>query len=277
MSKPSTTLKVIEVVSPQAATPQSMSPQALQAVLENTLDGIMVVDRDKQIVFLNPASEKILGWSRAEVMGQRCSDVVHCHTCTGMGFHTSLCPVLEMMEKGTQRKDPVEMLITTRSGEERWIEVNYAAITDEQGEFRYGVSSFRDITDRKRFEAEVIKAKTLATLGVFASELAHEVKNPLNAIDLQLLLLQRALHKAGGDAQAELREIIAVVKEELARLNNLVEDFLCFAKSGSLQLQTSDLRLLLEELIMLITSQAHRHQVTIESRLLPSLPPLRID
>ncbi len=270
-------LKIIEVEATHSPESTSMSQQDLRAVLESTRDGIMIVDQEKNIVFLNPASEKVIGWKREEVMGRRCSDVVHCHTCTGMGFHTSLCPLLELMHEGKERKDPVEMLITTKAGEERWIEVHYSAILDPQGNFRYGVSSFRDITDRKRFEEAVIKAKTLATLGEFASELAHEVKNPLNAIDLQFLLLQRELSKDPAYDRPEIREIIEVLKEEVTRLNSLVEDFLSFAKSGSLHLQTSDIRLLMEELITLITSQAHRHQVKIVSRLADDLPSIRID
>lgn len=270
-------LKIIEVEATHSPEIISMSQQDLRAVLESTRDGIMIVDQEKNIVFLNPASEKVIGWKREEVTGRRCSDVVHCHTCTGMGFHTSLCPLLELMHEGKERKDPVEMLITTKMGEERWIEVHYSAIRDPQGNFRYGMSSFRDITDRKRFEEAVIKAKTLATLGEFASELAHEVKNPLNAIDLQFLLLQRELSKDPAYDRPEIREIIEVLKEEVTRLNSLVEDFLSFAKSGSLHLQTSDIRLLMEELITLITSQAHRHQVKIVSRLADDLPTIRID
>jgi PAS domain S-box-containing protein len=277
MKKRQKALQIIEVVPSPASLHGTISQQDLQAVLESTRDGIMIVDQEKNIVFLNPASEKIIGWKREEVMGKRCSDVVHCHTCTGMGFHTSLCPLLEMMREGKERKDPVEMLITTKAGEERWIEVHYAAIRDVQGHFRYGVSSFRDITERKWFEEAVVKAKTLATLGEFASELAHEVKNPLNAIDLQFLLLQRELQKDPSHARPEIWEIVGVLKEEVTRLNNLVEDFLSFAKSGSLQLQTCDMRVLVEELITLITSQAHRHQVKIVSRLAEQLPLVRID
>ena len=48
----------------------------------------------------------------------------------------------------------------------------------------------RDITEEKMFNEEFVRAKTLSTLGQYSNELAHEIKNPLNSINIQMLLLE---------------------------------------------------------------------------------------
>ena len=58
----------------------------------------------------------------------------------------------------------------------------------------------RDITEEKMFNEEFVRAKTLSTLGQYSNELAHEIKNPLNSINIQMLLLEREIgkHKLGS-------------------------------------------------------------------------------
>ena len=61
----------------------------------------------------------------------------------------------------------------------------------------------RDITEEKMFNEELVRSRTLSTLGQYSNELAHEIKNPLNAINIQMSLLEREIVKHDLSSQGK--------------------------------------------------------------------------
>jgi signal transduction histidine kinase len=87
----------------------------------------------------------------------------------------------------------------------------------------------RDVTRALAEEARQRRSEKLAALGTMAAGLAHEIRNPLNGAQLHLTVIQRGLTEAH-----ELAEAVTMVSSELARLNDLVSDFLDFARPHAL-------------------------------------------
>jgi signal transduction histidine kinase len=123
----------------------------------------------------------------------------------------------------------------------------------------------------------LVRSKTLATLGQYSNELAHEIKNPLNAINIQMSLLEREIVKHDLSTGKELAEVVKVVKEEISRLNKLAKDCLSFSKSGDLNRTEEDIGLIFEELLSLITPHADLNGVSICLKISKSFPQILVD
>jgi len=100
-------------------------------------------------------------------------------------------------------------------------------------------------------EAEVQTADRLAYLGTLAGGLAHEIRNPLNAINLNLQMLEEDLSGGGSDA-AELAALLKGTKQEIKRLDRLASNFLVYAKPLEPEHKEFDLGLLVDEIIQLL-------------------------
>lgn len=130
-----------------------------------------------------------------------------------------------------------------------------------------------DVTEQRELERRAVEAEALASLGKLTAGLAHEIRNPLNAASLQLELIGRTTTKLDDQ---ELRDAIArrvgIVREELARLTNLLSDFLDLARPRALTFEAVDLPAVLGEVATFEEPAAREAGVTIEVRASDDVP-----
>jgi signal transduction histidine kinase len=113
----------------------------------------------------------------------------------------------------------------------------------------------RAYKDLKDAQARMIQSEKLAAVGTFASGLAHEVRNPLNSVALQLSLLERRAAPLEQKVSSEIKELIGVIREEVKRLDGLVTDFLELSRAGRLQRRPASLDALLDDVTRLLRRQ----------------------
>jgi signal transduction histidine kinase len=118
----------------------------------------------------------------------------------------------------------------------------------------------------RRLEAQRFEAEEMAALGALAANLAHEIRNPLNSINLNLELLDEDLSEDAPAARASL----ASTRAEVGRLAGLVSDFLTYARPGEPEVEPVRVDRLLEDVCDFLTAEAHRSGVHL--RLKPALP-----
>ena len=97
-----------------------------------------------------------------------------------------------------------------------------------------------EIQERKRLEAAKLQAERLAMVGTMAAQVAHEVRNPLGSITLNLDLLQKEFRKlADGETRSpeEGSGLVIEVREEVHRIQRVLEDYLQFARLPKPQLR----------------------------------------
>ena len=239
-------------------------------------DGVFMFDKDRKIVLFNPACEQIVGYSQEEITKNDyiCLDIFKCHSSDGNCLE--MCPGLDLFEE-KRTKIAREYLIKTKEGKQKRVITNYSIIKDETYVVEYVVGVMRDITEEKLFNDELVRSKTLSTLGQYSNELAHEIKNPLNAINIQMSLLEREIGKYGLGTGEELADIVKVVKEEISRLNKLAKDCLSFSKSGDLDRTEEDIVQIIEQLLSLITPHADLNGVNICLTMLQDCPHILVD
>jgi len=239
-------------------------------------DGVFMFDKDRKIVLFNPACEQIVGYSREEITNNdySCLDIFDCHSLDGECL--AICPGLDLFEE-KRTKIAREYFIKTKEGKQKRVITNYSIIKDNYNRIEYVVGVMRDITEEKMFNEELVRSRTLSTLGQYSNELAHEIKNPLNAINIQMSLLEREIGKHDLSTGEELADVVKVVKEEISRLNKLATDCLSFSKSGDLNRTEEDIGQVFEALLSLITPYADLNGVNIYLTMLGDCPQILVD
>lgn len=114
-------------------------------------------------------------------------------------------------------------------------------------------------------------------VGLLASGLAHEIRNPLNAMSMNLQMLEEELESAGGMPDQEHRELLESTKSEIKRLDGLVNNFLAYARPGSPQFRSLDLNQVVNEVLKFLENDFRQSQIGLESDLEPLLPNVEID
>ncbi len=119
-------------------------------------------------------------------------------------------------------------------------------------------------------------AEKLAAVGTMTAGLSHEIRNPLNAAALQLSVLERRIQRLGKEAQPDLLEPLTVVKDEIRRLDHILEDFLQFARPREFAARPVDVVPVVSRVLDLLGGEAERRGIRLERDLQP-VPPIAGD
>jgi signal transduction histidine kinase len=116
-------------------------------------------------------------------------------------------------------------------------------------------------------ERQLEKAERLSALGQLAAGVAHEIRNPLNAISMASQRLKRDFNPSDPDKADEFQTMTGVIRDEIRRLNGIIEEFLSFSKSRRLELRDYPIASLLQKIINLIQEEAKEKGITIHADL----------
>ena len=135
------------------------------------------------------------------------------------------------------------------------------------------------IEELQSAQARLLQNRKMAVLGTFASGLAHEVRNPLNSMGLQLSILERRIKRLEGSVGAELRDLCDIIRSEISRLDGLVGDFLLFSSTNRLQHGNGSLDDIADEVLRLLGPEAEQADVVLTRAYLPGprLPLVPLD
>lgn len=123
----------------------------------------------------------------------------------------------------------------------------------------------------------MMRNERLAAIGTLAASLAHEVRNPLNSINLQLVLLSRRMQRLEEPARSEVARIVETAGREIERLDELVEEFLSLSTIDRLQRSEADATALVRDVMDLMTPTARIRGIAISEEIDGGLPRLRLD
>jgi signal transduction histidine kinase len=162
------------------------------------------------------------------------------HACIPLKFEASTVGVLNVAARPGELFSEDELSFLETLGHQIGLAV-------ERGRHRLGE---RDAQDR------VVQQEKMAVLGTFASGLAHEVRNPLNSIGLQLTVLERRIARGAPQLAEQTSAVALTIRDEVRRLDRLVSDFLLFARSGRLLAADGDLDAVAADVVTLLAPEA---------------------
>jgi signal transduction histidine kinase len=121
----------------------------------------------------------------------------------------------------------------------------------------------RHVAERQRLEAAMAQEQRLAAMGNLAAGVAHEIKNPLNAISMGLQRLRMEFAPAAPEAHQEYTQFTRIIETEVARLNTIVNQFLTLARPLHLTLVEAPLAPVFAEVLALLSPQAKAQGVEV--------------
>ncbi len=205
-----------------------------QDVIDGLTDDLKIVDRQYRVVFVNRTAAQRLFKDPHQILGRKCFEVFNHfdHPCP-------FCTTQRTFETGETLH--TQFGYTDTDGDPYFFLLTTFPIRDKTGKIVFVVEVTRDVTQEKRLEQEVVHSRTLKAIGQFAAELAHEVRNPLNAMTFQMALLKKVHARHPNDpCTKQLAEISETVNEEISRLTKITRDFLTFTHQDSLNLKPVD-------------------------------------
>lgn len=238
--------------------------ELLAGVLQSMTDGIIVTDPDRRVILSNRAASRMLGFAAEEAQERPLVEVV-----SDRALASFLDGHLAGPEKVTDREFALE-------GGRRLLAASILPLVRD-GRVQGALVHLEDVTERKARESRLRRAESLASLTTLAAGVAHEIKNPLGSMGIHLQLTRR---KIGGKECIEAADIephLAVMAEEVDRLNRIVVDFLFAVKPMDSRLEDADMNAVVRDLIAFVRPELDQAGVTVESALAEDLPPLKLD
>jgi signal transduction histidine kinase len=222
-------------------------------------DGLMLFTRDLQVVLVSAPVERFLGRPRGEFLGRTARDVFSSNTALGSA-------VLEAFE----RRRPLSGEFVAAAGRRVQVSLDFVREKDTQ---IGALLIMRDTESVRRIGDEIEMSRRLSASGRVTGGVAHEVKNPINAIVLHLQLLQNKLSLLDPDT----RRHMDIIGSEIHRLDRVVQTLVDFMRARELHLVEVDFRELLEEVAMFAAPDAEQHGVTLVRAMPPDLLPVKAD
>jgi len=221
-------------------------------IMANLQDGLMLFTGDARVVLVSASVERFLGRPRGELLGRTVKEIFSAES--GFG--------LAVLEAFRQRTEMIQREFQSPNGKR--VQVSLDFIQQEGGEQIGALLTMRDTESVRKIEDEIEMSRRMSASGRLTRGVAHEVKNPINAIVLHLQLLQSKLQQIDPDT----RRHMDIIGSEIHRLDRVVQILVDFTRPRDLHMEEIDMRDLLEEVATLATPDAAQHNVEI-TRALP--------
>jgi len=244
----------------QALREKSMDFEDLRAMQDHILksvgSGILTIDLQGNITSWNPAAEQITGYSYEELK-TRWQEV----------FGNSIKELFGRTDSLKERPYRFNGQVLKKDGATVLLGLTATLLKDDSNAVRGIILTFQDITKLVELEEQMRRQERLATVGSLAAGIAHEIRNPLASLSGSIQLLKGELQLKGDD-----RRLMDIVVRETDRLNEIITDFLEYARPKSAQMTCIALEPLLEETIILLkNSRSFREDISIVSAVDPQL------
>jgi PAS domain S-box-containing protein len=215
-------------------------------LMANLQDGLMLFTRDSRVVLVSASVERFLGRPRGEMLGRTAAEVF-----------SSSSPLGALLREAFERRRPL-MQREVESANGRRVQLSLDFIQEKATQIG-ALLIIRDTESVRRLEDEIEMSRRLSASGRLTRGVAHEVKNPINAIVLHLHLLQNKLQQMDPST----RRHVDIIGTEIHRLDRVVQILVDFTRPRDLKLEEVDLRRVLEEVAALAAPDAAQHGVAV--------------
>ncbi len=243
-----------------------------EIILKNFKEAVVFADGQGRIQLFNGIAERYFQTSGKKVLGKKLEKAIpHKHVRKHFDF---------VYERREEDHDVELAIPVTPSGQEtRILHCSFYPIFDKRGTVFLGcLATFADVTEKGLLLREISKSRDLSTIGMLARWMAHEIRNPLSSLNINIELLREEL---GGEAhlsqKEEIHSLINFISYETLRLENNLKEFLDFNRLPPLKFEWIQLNELLDSVVRLSRPDAQIKNARIETHFQKKLPVLKID
>ena len=254
-----------------------------ESVVENLEDAVALFSPEGELIFSNAAMRALLPLSGQQGTAKpMLTDIAPDH------------PMRQLVERalaGRKSAGPVSLPLGPPAEADQEAPEYLLlchAIEDARGKFIGAMIVARNLGYLIHLHSTLNYSRKLAALGRLMAGVAHEVKNPLNAMTIHLELLKQKVGAmrepitvpagpSGGSRTLDLTKHVNVISDEIKRLDQVVVGFLKFARPDELKLQPVHLGSVVSEVTSMTAPEAQRHGVTIRVECPPSVPEINAD
>ncbi|WP_309121463.1 two-component system histidine kinase PnpS [Paenibacillus sp.] len=216
----------------------------LKSVLDNMTSGVVMVDREGKVVLLNRSAEEFLGFSSAELLGQR-------YTLT-----KTQQELTRMIAECFQRREPLRGEVVFHYPEERTLDIHAVPMTIAEDAYAGILVVMHDITAIRRLER---------MRSEFVANVSHELKTPIAAVKG---FAETLLGGAASDP-ATTKSFLQIIYDESERLNRLIGDILDLSKIESkrvpLQFSPVEMKTFVERIFHMMATEAKKKGIALEA------------
>jgi PAS domain S-box-containing protein len=199
--------------------------ERLRVTLRAMAEALVTTDIEGVVQFMNEAAERVTGWTAGSAVGRSVEQIcVFRHEKTRASV---LVPVASAISEHRVVELPLQTTLTSRQGLTCLVDGRCAPMHDLAGRAIGAVLVFRDVTERSRLEAELLRSSKLESVGILAGGIAHDFNNILTVVmgNVTLAMLDSQVMAAAGRWLAE-------AERGVMRARDLTQQLLTFAKGG---------------------------------------------
>lgn len=235
----------------------------LENVFEALQEGLIIIDPDGKIMFLNRAACQFFGITPEDSLGEKISSKIR-------GIE-SISP--------NRSKQAISRDIEVFYPEHRMLNFYLSPIDDPKNqELPLGhVMLIRDNTSSHAETQENIESERLNALTLLAAGVAHEIGNPLNSLDIHLQLLNRKIKKLPPGDRKDLTEHLTTARNEISRLDTILKQFLNAVRPSTPSRKPHDLNAVLHQTLTLLEPEIASRHIAVNLELSEDLPKALID
>jgi two-component system NtrC family sensor kinase len=229
----------------------------LEAIINSMTEGLSILDQDFNIVFINKVQQDL--FQGRALRGRKCYEAFYqkSHRCRN-------CPAVETLAHKESLSGEISVDLPPNG--RRQLEWSTTRIEDPLGSAPRVLLLMRDITKRKEEEMNLMRADRLATIGLLAAGIAHEINNPLTSIAgfSEGLLRRLKQHDAIEEDQLirGLEDYLQIINQEAHRCSNIIRNLIRYSQKTTEDMVPLDLVQIILDTIVLI--QPHARQTGIK-------------
>jgi hypothetical protein len=251
--------------------PSDLLGVALPRLLDAISDAVVVVDRRGHIVATNKRFVETFGLAGRPLEGP-CPRAGQC--LEGGTSPATRCMVCDIAETREPRR--ALQVIPDASGQQRRWEATLNPVLDENGDVSVVVEVWRDVTERTKLEAQLSHNERLASLGLLAAGVAHEINNPLASILAGVESLQRWVGRVElpAEEQRDVTEVLALLEQETRRCRETTDKLLLLGQPYAAKPVWVDLNRAVRDTLALLSFATRRQRIEVTVELAADLPPV---
>jgi PAS domain S-box-containing protein len=227
---------------------------------------VVVVDVRGRMVYANRAAEEMLGFTLEKARGRPASRFLR-------EINWDRVLKLDFQEWSRLLSREIEISYPER----RFVAFYVVPLPREDATGGGACVILRDITRDRRNEATMLESERLNAIKLLAAGVAHEIGNPLNALNIHLQLLQRELRSLPDDRRERLGDLVSVARNEVNRLDAIITQFLRAIRPSSPRMAPARVEKILEETLRLAGAEVENRNIGIELTIPADLPKVRVD